>query len=339
MSIDPIILTQVMSAPSAMQRAQTAAVSEKAGIAFYRFQGRPIKTTRPWCLAREGKVWHIEEIREWGRQAAAGQGWDGMVEGTNEQTIMTYLGGWYGNRSACRHVLVPVLPSRVPAEDMDRIRKKGLLPNDRQGAQVQQAVGVDARNLEEIRDTWRDTLEDRTAMEANHEALAADFKDRVFDSLTKEQYGDLRSYTQDRYGAINDVLRGKDKDEWATEQIANIRGIFDAHRLNREVITYRGVTGRAGDALAKNIQNVATGTEMKLEGFTSTSLKPATAHISKSSAVLRIKLPPGSKALYIEPVSAFKGEFEVLIDHGMRFKVLGTELVGDKVYIDLIGVP
>lgn len=125
--IDGAAKSQVDSAPAAMQRAQTAAASEQAGIVFYRFQGRPIATTRPWCLEREGKVWHVEEIRQWGRDAAAGRGWDGMVDGTNEQTIFTYLGGWYGNRSACRHVLVPVLPSRVPPDDMARMRAKGLV--------------------------------------------------------------------------------------------------------------------------------------------------------------------------------------------------------------------
>ena len=125
--IDRAVKSQIDSAPAAMQRAQTAAASEQAGIVFYRFQGRPIKTTRPWCLAREGKVWHVEEIREWGREAAAGKRWDGMIEGTNEQTIFTYLGGWYGDRAACRHVVYPVLPSRVPPEDMARMRAKGLV--------------------------------------------------------------------------------------------------------------------------------------------------------------------------------------------------------------------
>lgn len=125
--IDRAVKSQIDSAPAAMQRAQTAAASEQAGIVFYRFQGRPIATTRPWCLAREGKVWHVEEIREWGREAAAGKGWDGMIDGTNEQTIFTYLGGWYGDRAACRHVLVPVLPSRVPPDDMARMRAKGLV--------------------------------------------------------------------------------------------------------------------------------------------------------------------------------------------------------------------
>lgn len=125
--VDASVKQAAESAPAMMQRAQTAAAAESAGIVFYRFQGRPIKTTRPWCREREGRVWHIEEIREWGRKAAAGDGWDGMVEGTNEQTIFTFLGGWYGDRNTCRHVLVPVLRARVPREDLDRMIALGLI--------------------------------------------------------------------------------------------------------------------------------------------------------------------------------------------------------------------
>ena len=116
-----------VSAPLMLQRTQTAAAAEEAGAEFFYFQGRPIQTTRPWCREREGKYWHIEEIREWGRKAANGDGWDGMVEGTNEQTIFIHLGGWFGERNSCRHVLVPVLRSAVNREDLDRMREKGLI--------------------------------------------------------------------------------------------------------------------------------------------------------------------------------------------------------------------
>jgi hypothetical protein len=119
--------TIVESAPMALQRTATAAVAEQVGAEFFLYQGRPIKTTREFCAEREGKYWHREEIKEWGRQAAAGNGWDGMVEGTNEQTIFIHLGGWYGPRNSCRHVLVPVPRVRVAAEDLDRMRKKGLV--------------------------------------------------------------------------------------------------------------------------------------------------------------------------------------------------------------------
>lgn len=119
--------TVTVSAPLMMQRTQTAAAVEQVGAEFFFFQGRPIKSTRQWCKEREGRYWHIEEVREWGRKAKAGDGWDGMVEGTDENTIFIHLGGWFGQRNSCRHILVPVLRSAVPREDLDRMRDKGLI--------------------------------------------------------------------------------------------------------------------------------------------------------------------------------------------------------------------
>lgn len=116
----------VRSTPTIMQRAQTVAAAESGGVEFYLYQGRPIDSTREFCRDREGHVWHVEEIRQWGRDAAAGDGWEGMVEGTDERTIFTHLGGWYGRRRACRHVLVPVLRSAVPENDKARMVSAGL---------------------------------------------------------------------------------------------------------------------------------------------------------------------------------------------------------------------
>lgn len=116
-----------VSAPLMLQRTQTAAAAEQVGAKFFLFQGRPIATTRTWCREREGKYWHIEEIKEWGREAAKGQTWDGMVEGTNEQTIFVHLGGWFGERNSCRHILVPSIRSAVPAADLERMKNKGFI--------------------------------------------------------------------------------------------------------------------------------------------------------------------------------------------------------------------
>lgn len=125
----------VATAPSTLGRTITQGAADQIGAEFFLYQGRPIRTTRPFCREREGKVWHRREIEEWGRRAAAGEdldgngapGWAGMVEGTNEQTIFLYLGGWYGGREGCRHVLIPVPLRDVPQEDLDRMRDKGLV--------------------------------------------------------------------------------------------------------------------------------------------------------------------------------------------------------------------
>jgi predicted transcriptional regulator len=117
----------VESAPLMLQRTATAAVAEQVGAEFFFYQGRPLKTTRDFCREREGRYWHREEIKQWGRDAAAGNVWDGVVEGTNEQTIFLHLGGWYGARNSCRHVLIVVPRIGVPEEDLARMRAKGLI--------------------------------------------------------------------------------------------------------------------------------------------------------------------------------------------------------------------
>ena len=127
--------SEVVSSPIVLQRVETQAVAEKVGAEFFLYQGRPIKTTRKFCAEREGRYWHIEEIRQWGRDAANGvdldgngePGWAGMVAGTNEQTIMNYLGGWFGGRNSCRHVLLPVPRISVPSEDIERMKALGYL--------------------------------------------------------------------------------------------------------------------------------------------------------------------------------------------------------------------
>lgn len=117
----------VATATTAFQRSATQSASDAVGSEFFKYQGRSIDTTRAFCKARAGKFFHRKEIEEWGRRAASGDGWEGMFEGTNETNIFVHLGGYYGKRSACRHVLVPVPRRDVPSEDLDRMRDKGLI--------------------------------------------------------------------------------------------------------------------------------------------------------------------------------------------------------------------
>jgi hypothetical protein len=335
MSIDRDILMQVKSAPSAMQRAQTAAASEQAGIVFYRFQGRPIKTTRPWCLAREGKVWHIEEIREWGRQAAAGQGWDGMVEGTNEQTIMTYLGGWYGDRSACRHVLVPVLASRVPAEDMERMRAKGLL-----GANAP-TTQIDRTQIDQVRNAWEESVNSSDYYQNLNTELRADFRDRVKGSISAEQLEAVKDYTGNEYRQINGVARGISTPvQRVIDKIGVMRSALDDFRLQKDVVVFRGAgKGDTADRLAKMARSSAIGSEFSLRGFTSTTLDARSSFIQTSTTIFRMRVPKGSRALYLEDFTENRREFELLLDEGATFRILGTEQLGAKTFIDIELVP
>ena len=134
-SIVQAVEGDVATATSTLGRTITQGVADQICAEFFLYQGRPIRTTRAFCAEREGRVWHRREIEEWGRAAAAGEdldgngnpGWAGMVEGTNAQTIFLYLGGWYGGREGCRHVLIPVPRRDVPEEDLSRMRDIGYI--------------------------------------------------------------------------------------------------------------------------------------------------------------------------------------------------------------------
>lgn len=93
-------------------RSYAEAVASDLGVEWYFYSGTELPTTREFCSERLGKYWHESEIRAW-----ASLDWDGkMAENTNSSTIFQNLGGWN-----CRHVLVPVATSAVPAEDRARI--------------------------------------------------------------------------------------------------------------------------------------------------------------------------------------------------------------------------
>ncbi len=110
--------TTVNDLVSVYERTATNIASEQVGAVFFLYQGRPIKSTRPFCRERANKYYHKEEIASW-----ASEDWQGKTEGTNSTTIFSYLGGYN-----CRHVLVPVRQSEVAADDLARMRQKGLIP-------------------------------------------------------------------------------------------------------------------------------------------------------------------------------------------------------------------
>ena len=87
-------------------------ISDDLGIGFYRYQGTKIAESRPFCVARAGKVYTKEEVEKW----ASLSDWDGRMKGTTKTTIFSYCGGYN-----CRHTLMPISEQRYRKE-------KGLPP-------------------------------------------------------------------------------------------------------------------------------------------------------------------------------------------------------------------
>lgn len=108
---------------STSERNYTKALSEYFEVQFYRYQGGEIDSTRCFCDERNGKYFHIEEIKSWGRGENVGDcgyPWAGMYKETNENNIMSWLGGYN-----CKHSLVPVSLVMVPTADLKRAIENG----------------------------------------------------------------------------------------------------------------------------------------------------------------------------------------------------------------------
>lgn len=109
--------TTVADLTSIYERTQLMTMADDLGAKFYLYQGSEIDTTRPFCEERHGHVYHQKEIEKW-----ASLSWAGKIPETTEATIFTMLGGYN-----CRHILLPLDESSVPANDLKRMRDAGLL--------------------------------------------------------------------------------------------------------------------------------------------------------------------------------------------------------------------
>ena len=83
-----------------------------------------------------------------------------------------------------------------------------------------------------------------------------------------------------------------------------------------DIICYRGVN-------AKPIDGIAIGEKFVYKRFVSTSLFKK--HAFKCKYLMVIHIPKGIKAAYIDDISVYKGQFEVLIDKGYQYKLLSIQ--------------
>jgi|SRR5690606_19143421 len=117
------VKTVAATSMSVADAAYSSHAAQLSGAEWYRYGGGTIKTSREFCIERDGKYFHKKEIQAWGRGDNAGgvgginkEGeWDGQIEGTDASTIFLFRGGWN-----CRHYLIFVPISNVPQDVIQR---------------------------------------------------------------------------------------------------------------------------------------------------------------------------------------------------------------------------
>ena len=94
-------------------RAFQQAMVNDLRLEWYAYVGGIMDKTREFCAERVGRYFHQKEVELW-----ANEDWQGKRSGTTESSIFIYCGGYN-----CRHSLVPVHTSIVPAEDIKRFEE------------------------------------------------------------------------------------------------------------------------------------------------------------------------------------------------------------------------
>lgn len=106
---------------SIADRSYNNAIADELEIEFFIYSGQDLKDSRCFCKERKNKYFHFKEIEAWGRGDDLGEcetdtgEWQGKRDGTNEQTIFQYAGGYN-----CIDTIMGVSAINVPPEVIQR---------------------------------------------------------------------------------------------------------------------------------------------------------------------------------------------------------------------------
>lgn len=163
-------------------------------------------------------------------------------------------------------------------------------------------------------------------------------------TLTGTQKNAVVSYTGSAYEAMNDYLRAKgayDVSDRTKQLIKQCQAALKKASLPEEVIVRRGsgynMLKELGIDISEANKDKLIGGIVQDLGFLSTSPDPSGGFSSGIEYV--IKIPEGSQAMYVAPISQFHSERELLVNCGGKFMVDDVEFdsYGDvkRIYMTL----
>lgn len=163
-------------------------------------------------------------------------------------------------------------------------------------------------------------------------------------TLTGTQRSAVVSYTGSAYEAMNDYLRANgayDASDRTKQLIKQCQAALKKASLPEEVIVRRGsgynMLKELGIDISEANKDKLVGGIVQDLGFLSTSPDPSGGFSSGIEYV--IKIPEGSQAMYVAPISQFHSERELLVNCGGKFMVDDVEFdsYGDvkRIYMTL----
>lgn len=131
--------------------------------------------------------------------------------------------------------------------------------------------------------------------------------------LTSAEKTTIKAYTGSAYSEMNSALRKNPN--YTSDRINGVKSaLAKGQTPPPPELVWRGVS-----SLPPGLHE---GSEIRMDGFQSTSINPAFAQSWKSGHVLEIK--PAKGGAYVKTISSHTHEMEYLLPHGAKYKVLGS---------------
>lgn len=147
--------------------------------------------------------------------------------------------------------------------------------------------------------------------------------------VTPAERAGVVKYTSNAYTDMNRYLRGQSSTTKYADEIAAAKSALSKASLPQDTIVRRGSDYNMLDELGlgsvtSQNKDRFIGAVIEDKGFVSTSPSPSGGFSGSIEYV--IKVPKGSQAMYVDSISRFKGEEELLINCGGKFVVEDVEV-------------
>ena len=241
-----------------------------------------------------------------------------------EQQKQTFLGGFkeeevsvWGDPAEIKQL------EAYNAQIADIQKQLGITPTPKVPAPMPKVDGFEELKKNSVRFDYAGDA-DRYHVEKNF------VKSRWDNELTKTERDGIVTYTSNAYTVMNgDLRRGNLAGSRYKKQIDAATKGLEKTLLAEDTVVFRGMTGGIDDfsiwsgipkseLSKKSVQDSLVGTKLIEKGFMSTGSVSGKAW---SGLKLEVYLPKGSQAMYVDPISRYSGECEILVQRNSTFEI------------------
>lgn len=272
----------------------------------------------------------------------------------------------YKTQSKIYHKMVYDLKNAIVAKDKDLADNLLAEAIQKKEALINAKAKRNAKNVKFDTDAFSQARKDAAVWDKGTGATAdktlIDTAGKQWVAATGKEKDFVYEYTS-HYCDVNEPLQGRmysnpQKKERFIEKVNNITSYIEKNELPSDMWFTRGdssievIKSRiefAGGSMPSNLQDLV-GMEMQEGGFMSTGSRKGKGFSSRS-VILNIYAPKGTKAAYLEPISAYgngacrnwngverfssySSEHETLFQRGTKMRITKVYQEGSKTYID-----